>query len=429
MLRQTHTRSVVSFFSGSLAATALSMFATLLMMRWTPPEKFGLWNFALLVGTYVSVCQVGVFNGLNRQLPYYEGGKQLEVAARMANAAHAWCLVLLVISGMITAALAISFVILDKPTDYIYTLVAIGVVVSCSWFLQFFTVVYSSASQFGALARKNVVTAAIGLPLALLSYLIGYTGLLVRAAAMALLNIVLLGNKRPLATKARWDSDALKELARIGFPIWGLGQLGALFMTLDRAVLAGSVENLGFYSIAAQFAALAVMVPTSFNAVYYPQMARDYGSHHRALPLWWQAAHVAMKSAVCAIVFAAGCWFVIPTFVETILPAYSPGAMAAQWAAIIGVVMAPSIFGNIFNLLGRQGVYLISSATGLTAFFLCWWMLTDFIANPPLVSAAQSMLIGTLVSSLTSAALAFAVCKRHDDKCDDLIVASQGVVR
>jgi hypothetical protein len=46
--------------------------------------------------------------------------------------------------------------------------------------------------------------------------------------------------------------------------------------------------------------------------------------------------------------------------------------------------------------------------------------------NPPLVSAAQSMLFGTLVSSLTSAALAFAVCKRHDDKGDDLVLA-QGI--
>ena len=427
MLRQSHTRSIVSFFSGSLAATALSMVATLMMMRWTPPEKFGLWNFALLAGTYISVFQLGVFNGLNRQLPYYEGQKRLEVAAQMADAAHAWCLALLTLSVAITAVLALLFLVLNQATDYIFTLFAIGAVVSCSWFLQFFTVLYSGASQFGALARKNVVTAAIGLPLVFLSYLLGYAGLLIRAAVMALLNIALLGRQRPFASKARWDIMSLKELSRIGFPIWGLGQLGALFMTLDRVVLAGSVVNLGLYSIAAQFAALAAMVPTSFNAVYYPQMARDYGSHHRALPLWRQAARVGIKSAMCGGVFAAGCWIAIPTFVQIVLPAYSPGIEAAQWAAIIGVVMAPSIFGNIFNLLGQQGVYLISSATGLSAFFLSWWVFRELMANPPLVSAAQSMLIGTLVSSLVSAVLAFAVCKRHDDKRDASGLASHGI--
>lgn len=414
MQRPTNAHSVVSFFSGSLAATALSMLATLLMMRWIPPEKFGLWNFALLVSTYISVFQIGVFNGLNRQIPYYEGRSDPERAARMANAAHGWCLVLAASSVVVTIVSGIGFILAEKPTDQVYTLFAIGSVVSCSWLLQFYTVVYSGSSHFGRLAKKNAVTAAVGLPLALLSLVVGYMGLLVRAAAMAAMNIVLLGNRRPVFSRPSWDLPALKELAAVGFPIWLLGQLGLLFMTLDRLVLAGSVKNLGLYSLAAQFAALAAMVSTSFNAVYYPQMARDYGSHHRALPLWWQAVGVAARSLACGVVLSAICWFLIPVFVNLVVPAYSAGIPAAQWAILIGVAMAPSIFGNIFNLLGRQGVFVISSALGLAAFASCWWILFRVLDNPPLTSAAQSMLVGTLVSSLTSSALAFAVCKRHD---------------
>lgn len=411
--RTSQTRSIVSFFSGSLVATGLSLFATLLITRWTPPHQLGAWNFALLVSTYVSVLQAGVFNGLNRQLPYHQGQGDLPACDRVASAAHGWCLALFVSSMFATVGLSAAFAVWGTA-EQLSTTLAIGTVVSCSWFLQFFTVGYSATSQFGVLARKNTVTAMIGLPMALLAYGIGYFGLLIRAAAMAALNIVLLGSGRPLVSRPRWDPRTLLGLMRIGFPIWVTGQLGALFMTLDRLVLADSAQSLGFYAIAAQFGALAAMVPTAFNAVHYPQMARDYGTSHRARPIWTRAAHASFTSAACGLALAVLCWALIPIFVETVLPAYTPGIQAAQWASLSGVAMAPSIFGNLFNLLGRQDVYLASTAMGLVVFGAAWYLLTKVLHLPPLVSAAQCMLAGTFIASLTSAVLALVVCRRHD---------------
>jgi O-antigen/teichoic acid export membrane protein len=66
-------RSILSFFGGNLGTTVLSLFASLLVTRWSEPRQLGMWNFALLLATYASVLQLGVFNGLNRQIPYYLG--------------------------------------------------------------------------------------------------------------------------------------------------------------------------------------------------------------------------------------------------------------------------------------------------------------------------------------------------------------------
>jgi O-antigen/teichoic acid export membrane protein len=411
--RSSHTRSIVSFFSGSLAASALSVLATLLVTRWTPPQELGTWNFALLISTYLSALQAGVFNGLNRQLPYYLGRGDTSAFERAANAAHGWGLALSVASAVATLALAAAFALHHEMTNAGTTL-AIGAVVSCSWFLQLLTVGYSGTSKFSALARKNAVNAAAGVPMALLAYGLGYAGLLIRAAAMAVLNIVLLGRNRPLKSHPRWDPGALWALGRIGLPIWLIGQLSAAFMTLDRVVLADSSEALGFYSIAAQFGALALMVPTAFNAVHYPQMARTYGASHLARPLWRHAARAALPSAACGLALWVPSWFLIPIFVEHVLPAYAPGIAAARWAALTGVAMAPSIFGNLFNLLGRQDLYLLCSAAGLAAFVSAWYVLTRVLHMPHLVSAAQCMLAGTFVTSMSSALLAFVLCRRHD---------------
>ena len=403
------------------------MLASLLVTRWTSPRELGVWNFALVISTYLSALQAGVFNGLNRQLPYYLGRGDASAFGRAANAAHGWCLALSGMSVAATIALAAVFAF-GRDVTHVYTVLAIGMVVSCSWFLQFFTVGYSSMSKFGAFARKNALAAAAGVPMALFAYVIGYAGLLTRAAAMAVLNIAMLASRRPLASRPRWDPAMLWSLARIGFPIWAIGQVGALFMTLDRVVLAGSSEALGFYSIAAQFGALAFMVPTAFNAVHYPHMVREYGGDHRARPIWTHAARAALASAACGLVLWAVCWPLIPLFVGRVLPAYVPGIPAAQWAALTGVAMAPSIFGNIFNLLGRQDVYLLSAAAGVGAFVSAWYVLTRMLHLPPLQSAAQCMLVGTFVSSMTSALLAFLLCRRHDARRADE-PATEGAAR
>ena len=411
--RPSQARAIASFFSGSLAASGLSLLASLLVTRWTPPGQLGVWNFALLVSTYLSALQGGVFNGLNRQLPYYLGRGDTAAFNRAANAAHGWCVGLSAASVVVTLALAAVFAYLGAMTT-VWTILAIGVVVSSSWFLQFFTVGYSGTSKFGAMARRNALNAAAGVPMAFLALVFGYGGLLMRAASMAALNIALLARHRPLASRPHWDPRTLWALGRIGFPIWAVGQLVAAFMTLDRVVLAGSSENLGFYSIAAQFAALALMVPTAFNAVHYPQMARDYGASHRARPIWRQGARAAFTAAGCGLALWIPCWFLIPIFVQHVLPAYTPGIGAARWAALTGVAMAPSIFGNIFNLLGRQDVYLLGSAVGLGAFVLAWHVLTKTLHHAPLESAAQCMLVGTFSASMTSALLAWLLCRRHD---------------
>ena len=412
---ESRTRSIVMFFSGNLAASALSIVAMLLITRWTPPQQMGLWNFALLISTYSSVLQCGVFNGLNRQLPFFQGRGDDSAIERVSSAALALCIGLTVVTIATTLGVALVFAYLER-TEVLLTTLAIGTIIGCSWGLQYLTVTYSASMQFSQLARKGAWVALLGLPLALLTYLAGFAGLLLRAGALAVLQVALLWWQRPIRHRTRWQPAELLALAKIGFPIWVVGQLTAMFMTLDRLVLADSLESLGYYSIAAQFAALSTMVPTAFNAVYYSQMAREYGSNHQAMALWRLAKHAAIRSTGCSLALGLAGWGLIPPFITYVLPAYVPGIPAAQWALFAGVSMAFSTFGNIFNVLRRQEVLILSFLLGLMAFMGAWYGLTEWAQQSKLVAAAQSMLFGTLVASVMSALLSLHVCRHHDRK-------------
>ena len=411
-------RSIISFFSGNLGATIISLVASLLVTRWTAPYQMGLWNFALLFVTYVSALQLGVFNGLNRQLPYYVGRGEVEKSLRMAEVAYAWCMLLSIVSVAVLVVVAL-YLWHESKWDVLFTTLAIGTVLVCSWSLQYLTVSYSANAKFGQLARKSMLVAAIGLPMALLVRAFDYTGLLVRAAVLAVLASLALHNGRPLRARPKWDQTTFVELVRVGFPIWILGHLGALFMTLDRLVLADSPQALGYYTIAVQFGTMSSMIPMAFNAVLYPQMARQYGENHVAMDLWSVAMRASLWASAASIGAGIVAWISIPYVVQLLLPGYTPGIVSAQWASLTGLAMGFSVFGNIFNVLGRQYLYLAAASVGLALFFGAWLLLTKVMQQPALVSAAQSMLVATFATSMLSAVLSRSTCRSHDRQRDD----------
>ena len=408
-------RSVISYFSGSLGTTVISLVASLLVARWTAPEQMGLWNLALLIVTYASALQLGVFNGLNRQLPYFTGQRDAERARQRADVALAWCAMLTVASVAIVALVALVFWARSQP-DAMATSLALGAVLASAWSLQYLTVCYAVSSRFGELARKSMLVALAGLVMVLLVRSFGYEGLLMRAAVLAVLGSVVLHVGRPVRAAAHWDRPIFLELVRVGFPIWMLGQLSALFMTLDRLALADSPQALGYYTGAVQFASLSYMLPTAFNAVLYPQMAREYGESHLAMNLWNKAARAALWAALASLCAGMLAWPLIPYFLAFFLPAYLPGTTAAQWAAFTGLAMSLSVFGNIFNVLGRQHLYVLAAALGAATFCGAWLALTHASGQSRMVCAAQAMLLASLITSAASTVLSRITCRSHDRK-------------
>jgi O-antigen/teichoic acid export membrane protein len=215
---RSHLGAVAVFFSGSLAVNVISLAGSLLVTRWTDPYHMGLWNFALLVTTYLSGLQLGVFNGLNRQLPYFAGRGDAAKCVRLAEVAYAWSGLLSLVS-VVGVVLAAIYFLQREDFDALRTAAAIGAVLVASWSFQYLTVLYGAHSQFGRLSRKSMLVALVGLPLTMLVKMFGYTGLLLRAALLALLGSLVLFVGRPLSVRPCWDKAVFVELVRVG--VWG----------------------------------------------------------------------------------------------------------------------------------------------------------------------------------------------------------------
>jgi O-antigen/teichoic acid export membrane protein len=411
----TFVHSVAKVVGGNFVISIISLVTSVFVARWATPYELGLWNLVLLVTIYTPTLQLGVFNGLNRQLPFFIGKGDQETALKMGSGAYAWCLVLAMASAVATVLFAIFFW-WSSQAMLAYTSIAIGIIVVCLWPTQYLTVTYRTSAEFGRLAGRNMVVALISVPLTMLVLWFGYIGLMARAVLIAVLNVLSLYIRRPIVASPKWNKEVLLNLGRVGMPIWVLGQLGVCFMTLDRIVLADSPLLLGYFSISIQATTFAGMIPIAITMVLYPQMVQRYGETNNAMAAWKIVKNGALLATALGI-FAGICgWVLIPFFIKYLLPAYVPGTEAAQWACLGGVALGFSVYNNVFNVIQRQDLYLVALGIGLLVFVGTWILLTQHFAFDKLVSAVQSMLAANLVMSCSSAYITRWACLRHDRK-------------
>lgn len=418
----TFVHSIAKVIGGNFLTSVISLVTSVFVARWTTPYDLGLWNLVMLITIYAPVLQFGVFNGLNRQLPLFMGKGDREGAFGMVAGAHAWCLVLILVTLAATVAFAACFWLTGRNT-LACTAIAIGVIVACLWPTQYLTVTYRTGSEFGRLAAKNTVVALLSVPLTMLVLWLGYIGLMLRAVLMAGMSLASLYYKRPIVSKPKWDRTVLLSLGKVGMPIWVLGQLGALFLTLDRVVLADSPLLLGYFSISIQATTFAGMIPLAITMVLYPQMVQRYGETNNAMAVWVIVKNGARMATALGILAGVCGWVLIPFFIRHLLPAYTPGIDAAKWACLGGIALGCSVYNNVYNVIQRQDLYLAALGIGVMIFFSTWILLTQYFAIGKLLSAVQSMLVANLLMSCASVYITRWACLRHDRKYQSSVMA------
>ncbi len=406
-------RSVAKVISGNLAASLITMVTSILIARWTIPYDMGIWNTALLVTVYSPTLQLGVFNGLNRELPYLIGAGDKNRALRMAEAAYSWSWLLMGVSILCGALVVIWLWIKGQPV-WCFTSIAIATLIVCSWPTLYFTTTYRTHAEFGRLAKNTVAVALAGVVLVLLVWRFHYNGLILRASLLGILGVAALYFRRPLPVKPQWGTSQLMQLAKVGIPIWMVGQMGTFFISLDRLMLVRSTQVLGYFTIAIQVGTFVRMIPGAFSVVLYPKMAHRYGESHCAMDVWRIAKKGALAASVLGLVTGACGWLILPTFVRLVLPKYGPGIRAAQLSGFLGLAMGLYLFDSVYNVIKRQDLYVANWCCGCASFVAIWYCLAQFLHIAPALASAESMLAATFLMAMISTFVSRRACLRHD---------------
>ena len=411
--RENPTRRSVFFLAGSLAtgnivASALRMVGGLLIARVVEPAVLGLFNGIGLVLGYAPFLQLGILNGLNRELPYCVGTGDNERVRDLASAAQAWALL---VGGVTSVGLAAVSGWYAASGDWA---LAAGFGVNClgvwrvfygDFYLQ---ITFRTRSDFTRLAGINVAANLLGVATIAVVWLFGYYGLCIRTIAIGLLQVGLLWWFRPLRVGPKWNKGHLLHLLKIGAPIFGVGQLYSWWGVLDSTIvlrLAG-VEGLGLYSLVLMAGSTIQILPDAVSQVLYPQMAEEFGRSGQVRALGRLAQKPTIALVVGLVPVAILGWLVAPPFVPWILPKYREAVPAIQWAMVVPLVLAFSPIANIFNVVKRQDLYGVAILAGMMTYLVALFWLRNETTN--IKAFPQAMLIGrTVFVGLCFASFAF----------------------
>lgn len=391
------------FSASSLMLSFVNTICSLLTISWLLPSEIGLWNSIIVVQSYVFIAQLGVFNGLNREIPYYYGKGELQKVNDYASTAL-WLSRLLIISSFILNIVVFVYMFLSNnyEDNVIISVLIIGFIASNQFYDNYLIVTFRSSSSFLKLAKIYLIQSfIIGASLSFV-YFWGYKGFVFRALFISVSQIFLTHINRPLNVKAKFNKQIYFDLIKVGFPIFILGYLISITNTFSRIILLNvdGVISVGLFAPALAVITTVKLFPNIVSQYVYPKMTYSWGMYHDKKIIWGWVWKSALYLFVLFIPIVIVGWYLIPIIIENLFPKYIESVFAARIALLSCLTSGVAIGLNSLNAIKAYYSMLIITIIKVVSFWVFIHYFT--VTLKPLDGAAIGFLIADFFTSLVA---------------------------
>lgn len=391
---------VGSLVGGNLYSMVVRTVSGVIQGRLVAPATLGLFNGIGLVLGYVPVLQLGILNGLNRELPYFVGKGDRQRVQELASAAQAWALVVggavfLALFGIAVGQLAHGE--MWKAAAWSTNAVLAAYLFYNTYYLQ---MTYRTSHDFSRLALAGVLDSTTGLILLVLVALFNFYGLCLRALLIGTVSLAFLFFWRPVRVAPKWNFGHLKHLLKIGAPIYGAGTLFSWWTVINSTLVLkyAGVEGMGLYAMVLLASAPLDFIPSAVAQVVYPRLAEQYGKSNSIKDLIGITRKPILLTSAGLIPVTAAAWLAVGPFIRLLVPAYAAAIPAMKWSLLLPIVNSFGSLNNIFNVVRRQHLYVTALIIGMAAYGAgLFWLIRDKVA---LAAFPQAMLAGRVVFML-----------------------------
>jgi O-antigen/teichoic acid export membrane protein len=407
---------VGSLVGGNSISLLLKMVGGVLQARCVLPFVLGKFNSIGLVLGYAPFLQLGILNGINRELPYFIGKGDRSRVNELAAAAQAWALM---VGAFTFGALA---------GMGIWHLAAGDIETAAGWFTyavlgvlffynnNYLQMTYRTGHDFARLAMSSVIENAVALVLVVLVYWFSFYGICLRMLCVGAVSVSFLHYWRPVRVGPKWDPGCLKHLLVIGLPIFIVGYIYGLWTVLNSTLVYAYLgdKGMGLLSIVLVIGGAAELLPSAVAQVLYPRLAEQYGRTGQLGELLRMCVKPTILSVAGMIPAVIVGWWAIEPLIRFVLPNYIDAVPAIRWSLLVALVQCILPVTNIFNVVRRQDLYVVAMLLGMGAYGGgLWWLVRE---GATLVAFAQAMLIGRVVFAGMCYLMMVVVAKRNPTK-------------
>jgi O-antigen/teichoic acid export membrane protein len=225
-----------------------------------------------------------------------------------------------------------------------------------------------------------------------------FYGLCYRAVILIIFEFLLLYIFKPIKLRISFKFRILKKLFKTGFPIFIIGQIRQQWINVINNVIFvfGGATSFGYYALANIVSGAISVIPTAFSQVIFPRMALSLGEGKTEKEIINSNILSTFLLFIVLSMISFIAYWILPWFVNFLLPSYALGIEAAQWALFIPVALTLNPILGIYNVLKKQKWYYVSMITGVIigSFYIVFQYKTSGFN---LVHFPQGIIIGTLI--------------------------------
>lgn len=353
-----------------MAAMVLGVFGSLVQARYIGPEDMGVFRTFGIVAGYLTFLHLGVFDGLQREIPLQLGRGNRTKAEQAASACLAWIMFISLACGTIFLGMALRAAYYGEWKQVGGWLAYTSVIVA-TFYGGYLGTTFRTGQQFITLSKTSVISAIAGTLVLPLLPMLGYFGACLRTAVSSISSLFVLHRWRPMRVRPRFDWSSFREVIRIGLPLSGAGYIAtSLWVSLEGTfVLAWfGIKVLGLYSMAVFVRTVVAQLAQNMNQVMNVKIYEQYGRSGRVE----DCARLILKPTAFAFLASlplilAG-WFALPWAVSLLIPKYL-GAISMMRVMLLAMpIMFLSLPVTILWATGRRIDCFTSVIAGFMAF-------------------------------------------------------------
>lgn len=389
----------LKFTISSLIQTISGMIISLVALSLIGPDKIGLWHAALILKPYLNFAQLGLTEGLGRELPFYLGRNDNKKVKQYASNAQ----LITILYAILTITISIflmAFYAVGLQEKLIF--LTAGIFISTMFVDNYLSSTYRSSKSFKDLSKVYVLVSVLGLTLIPLIYFFNFKGYLILLSVQSIFSTTLLIFFRPFRIKSIFNKVVYLKNIKIGFPMLSLNFLRNIPDTYPKIIILFFISTTALGVTAPANAVLMAfgMLPAALAKYIYPTMTYDYGKDGDRIKLWGKIKRI------CGYLLMLGCVgllssFLIPWGINNFFPKYQEAIYITIIATGIGFLRMFSIIFNVFNTLKSYGaqfkVSIIRNASYLI-FPACLYFL--FSKDDPLLIIFIGILFAELISNI-----------------------------
>jgi O-antigen/teichoic acid export membrane protein len=406
-------KTAILYTSASFIRTIGLMLGGFIVIRWIDPEELGLWQSLMIAATYAPVFQLGITNGLNRDLPFMYGAGHHGEGLDLVASAQSYTRICTFGTLLITSLLITVFILAGNQNfNLLMGIAGVGMIIAFRFYENFLAVTYRANQSFRTLSYAyflHFFLIMVSLPVV---YYARYTGLVIYQVFGSLSIMIIMHIIRPIRVRSLIHWSSLKELIKTGLPIYIISYLQQISKSFGKIILLyfGGTLTVGLFSPALAIHTAMIMLPKILAQYFYPKMSFSYGKYNNKPLLWswvWKISSVIIAGS--AIIIIPG-WIMMPYLIETFFPKYTDGILAAQLALLSGAFAGAFVSSNVLGSIKDYKSWGIITIIKLLLNFLLPVIFIKIL--DPLNGVAAGLLMADIIVLLSSLVIIYRSLKK-----------------